>query len=156
MGSDMNERISRKNGAERSTAEAMWKGLRCRCPHCGTGRLFGAFLKPVASCSACDEPLDGHRSDDLPPYVTMFIVGHVIVPMILANEMSSAPWSLWTHALVWLPLALGLTIGLMQPVKGAIIGLQWANRMHGFDPQGDYHARVSPAEDRKTTPAGPR
>jgi uncharacterized protein (DUF983 family) len=144
----MNDQRSTPTPAQRSTADAMWKGFRCRCPKCGTGKLFGGFLKPVMSCSACDEPLDGHRSDDLPPYVTMFIVGHVVVPLILANEMSSAPWSLWTHALVWLPLSLALTIGLMQPVKGAIIGLQWANRLHGFDPQGDYHARVPPPADR--------
>jgi uncharacterized protein (DUF983 family) len=126
---------------ERPTGQAMWKGFKCRCPHCGTGKLFKSYLKPVVVCESCTEKLDGHRSDDLPPYVTIMIVGHAIVPIILANEMSANPWSLWVHFTVWLPLTLILTLLLMQPVKGAMIGMQWANRLHGFDPKGDYHAK---------------
>jgi uncharacterized protein (DUF983 family) len=125
---------------ERSTGNAMWKGFRCRCPKCGEGKLFRRFLKPVDVCSTCTEKLDGHRSDDLPPYVTIMIVGHLIVPIILANEMSISPWPLWIHFSVWLPLTFALTMLLMQPVKGAIIGMQWGMRLHGFDAKGDYHA----------------
>jgi uncharacterized protein (DUF983 family) len=127
---------------ERHTGAAMWKGFRCRCPNCGKGKLFGSYLKPVAVCSSCTEKLDGHRSDDLPPYVTIMLVGHAIVPIILANEMSANPWPLWVHFTVWLPLTLIVTLALMQPVKGAIIAMQWAMRLHGFDPRGDYHAKV--------------
>jgi uncharacterized protein (DUF983 family) len=126
----------------------MWKGFRCRCPNCGEGKLFGRYLKPVADCANCHEKLDGHRSDDLPPYVTIMIVGHAIVPVILANEMSANPWPLWVHFSVWLPLTLLLTLALMQPVKGAIIGMQWANRMHGFDAKGDYHERTLPVKSQ--------
>jgi uncharacterized protein (DUF983 family) len=133
---------------ERLTANAIWKGFRCRCPHCGEGKLFRAFLKPVDVCARCDERLDGHRSDDLPPYVTIMIVGHAIVPIILANEMSANPWPLWVHFGVWLPLTLAATLLLMQPVKGAIIGLQWALRLHGYDEKGDFHAKPLPASAR--------
>ncbi len=126
---------------ERSTADAMWKGFRCRCPNCGEGRLFGKFLKPVESCERCGEWLDGHRSDDLPPYVTIMIVGHVLVPVILGIEMGLNPWPLWLYFSVFLPGALVAMLLLMQPVKGAIIGLQWGLRLHGFDANGDYHSR---------------
>jgi uncharacterized protein (DUF983 family) len=126
--------------AERFAGRAMMKGFRCRCPQCGEGKLFKGFLKPVLVCATCNEKLDGHRSDDLPPYVTIMIVGHLLVPVILANEMSANPWPLWVHFSVWLPLTLVLTLSLMQPVKGAIIGMQWAMRLHGFDAKGDYHA----------------
>jgi uncharacterized protein (DUF983 family) len=125
---------------ERNTGDAMWKGFRCRCPKCGDGKLFRAYLKPVDVCARCDEKLDGHRSDDLPPYVTIMIVGHLLVPIILANEMSANPWPLWFHFAFWLPLTLILTLALMQPVKGAIIGMQWGMRLHGFDAGGDYHS----------------
>jgi uncharacterized protein (DUF983 family) len=125
---------------ERATGNAVWKGFRCRCPHCGEGKLFKGFLKPMAVCASCNEKLDGHRSDDLPPYVTIMIVGHMIVPFILASEMSANPWPLWLHFSVWLPLTLVMTLVLMQPVKGAIIAMQWGMRLHGFDPKGDYHA----------------
>ncbi len=136
--------IGKMSTGERMTGDAMWKGFRCRCPHCGEGKLFGRFLKPVDVCARCDEKLDGHRSDDLPPYVTIMIVGHAIVPIILMNEMSANPWPLWVHFSIWLPLTLLLTLLLMQPVKGAIIGMQWGMRLHGFDARGDYHAIATP------------
>jgi uncharacterized protein (DUF983 family) len=132
----------------RPTADAMWKGFRCRCPKCGEGKLFRAFLRPVDVCERCDERMDGHRSDDLPPYVTMMIIGHVVVPIILAVEMSKNPWPLWIYFSVFLPLTLLGTLLLMQPVKGAIIGLQWALRLHGFDARGDFHAQALPASAR--------
>ncbi len=129
---------------ERSTADAMWKGFRCRCPHCGEGRLFRSFLKPVETCERCGEWLDGHRSDDLPPYVTIMIVGHLVVPIILGIEMSQNPWPLWVYFSVFLPGTLVGMLFLMQPVKGAIIGLQWGLRLHGFDARGDYHSQRLP------------
>jgi uncharacterized protein (DUF983 family) len=130
---------------ERSALDAVRKGFRCRCPKCGEGRLFGAFLKPVTACERCGESMEGQRSDDLPPYITIFIVGHIVVPLILANEMSANPWPLWLHTAVWPTLTLVLALLLMQPVKGAVIGLQWGLRLHGFDPAGDFHARPLPS-----------
>ncbi len=125
--------------APRPLGPAMVRGLRGLCPNCGEGRLFGRFLKPVMACAACGENLEGQRSDDLPPYVTIMIVGHLIVPAVLAVEMSANPWSLWVNFAVWLPLTLVMTLAMMQPVKGAIIAMQWALRLHGFDPKGDIH-----------------
>jgi uncharacterized protein (DUF983 family) len=122
---------------QRSVGAAMWTGFRCRCPQCGKGKLFQSYLKPAIECSECGQNFEGQRADDLPPYVTIMIVGHVVVPPILWNEMSGNPWPLWVHFSVWIPLTLVLTLGLMQPVKGAIIGLQWALRLFGFAPKGD-------------------
>jgi uncharacterized protein (DUF983 family) len=146
----MGEITPRTSPGERSGMDAAWKGFRCRCPNCGEGKLFRGYLKPVAACEVCHEDLSGHRSDDLPPYATIFVVGHAIVPLILMNEMSASPWPLWVTAAVWLPLTLIMTLALMQPVKGAIIGMQWGLRLHGFDPAGDYHERAprSPAPPR--------
>jgi len=116
----------------RSIFASLRRGFICRCPNCGTGWLFRAYLKPVERCAACEEDLSHQRADDAPPYFTIVIVGHIIVPLMLAT-------TLWTdlptlaHLVIWLPLTLALTLGLLQPVKGAIIGLQWALRMHGFD-----------------------
>jgi uncharacterized protein (DUF983 family) len=90
--------------------------------------------------------MEGQRSDDLPPYITIFVVGHVVVPLILAIEMSANPWSMWVTMAVFAPLTLALTILLMQPVKGAVIGMQWGLRLHGFDPQGDFHEKPLPKQ----------
>jgi uncharacterized protein (DUF983 family) len=124
---------------ERRTGDAIWKGFRCRCPACGEGKLFRAYLKPVDACERCGENMSGQRSDDLPPYITIFAVGHIVVPLILWAESSQTQWPVWLHMAIWLPLTAVLAFALMQPVKGAVIGLQWAARLHGFDPNGDIH-----------------
>ena len=118
--------------AERHLGEAMWRGFRCRCPNCGDGALFRAYLKPVDNCSVCGEDMSHQLADDAPPYFTMVIVGHIVVPIMLAVAMATE-WSNLTHMLIWLPLTAALTLGLLQPVKGATIALQWALYMHGFD-----------------------
>ena len=131
--------------APRNWLQATRRGARCRCPNCGEGRLFGRFLKVSPACAACGERLDGHRADDMPPYVTMMIVGHIVVGLNLALEQATE-WPLWWHMALWPSLALVLTLAIMQPVKGALVGYQWALRLHGFDPDGDIHA--VPAETR--------
>ncbi|XWN32280.1 MAG: DUF983 domain-containing protein [Devosia sp.] len=110
---------------------AMFRGARGKCPRCGTGHLFEKFLKVADTCDNCGQPFHHHRADDAPPYVTMFIVGHVIVGAMLYYEIAYQP-PMWLHAAIWLPLTILMSLWLMQPVKGALVGLQWANRMHGF------------------------
>jgi len=124
----------------RDTGRAILRGLLCRCPNCGQGPLFTSYLKVTPKCRHCGEAMDGHRADDAPPYITMFIVGHVVVGLNLAVERA-AEWPMWLHFVVWIGLGLVMSLGMLQPVKGAMVALQWANRMHGFDPAGDYHDR---------------
>lgn len=111
--------------------QALMRGARCTCPNCGEGRLFRSYLKVANDCSACGQELYHHRADDLPAYVVMSIVGHIVVGLVLWTEVHYAP-AYWVHAALWTPLTLGLTLGLLQPVKGAIVALQWKLGMHGF------------------------
>lgn len=117
---------------KRSWKQAMWRGSTCSCPACGKGRLFRAYLKPADNCPACGEELHHQRADDAPPYFTMFIVGHIVVPLVLVVEKIWRP-DLSVHFMLWTAVTLALTFALMPAVKGAIVGLQWALRMHGFD-----------------------
>ena len=111
---------------------AFFRVLLGCCPCCGRGRMFGAFLKVNDRCDVCGEELHHHRADDFPAYVVIFIVGHLLVPAVLYVETNFAP-SYWTHLALWLPTTLILTLGLLQPVKGAIVALQWRMGMHGFE-----------------------
>ncbi len=124
---------------QRSPWQAMARGIAGRCPACGRGRLFTAYLKVGDACSACGTALHHHRADDAPPYFTMLIVGHVVVGGVLSVERLLAP-SMLVHLALWIPLILGLSLWLLPMVKGALVGLQWALRMHGFgdgpDPAG--------------------
>ena len=101
--------------------------------------MFKSFLRATPACETCGQDLTLHRADDMPPYVTIFIVGHIIVGLNLAVERA-ADWPIWWDMALWPTLTVILTLTLMQPVKGALIGYQWALRMHGFDPDGDAHA----------------
>ncbi|MGD9921193.1 MAG: DUF983 domain-containing protein [Pseudorhodoplanes sp.] len=115
---------------------AIRRGLSNRCPSCGRGRMFRALLKVNDHCPACNEALHHHRADDFPAYLNIVLVGHIVVPLVLAVEMAFAP-PYWMHAAIWLPLTLSLAFALMHPIKGAVVAWQWAMRMHGFDPEGD-------------------
>jgi uncharacterized protein (DUF983 family) len=115
-----------------SLAQAMWRGFRMQCPNCGRGPLFGRFLKVTDRCPECGEELLHHRADDFPAYLVIVVVGHLIVPAILAVEIAYRP-PYWVHFSIWVPLTIVSALGLLQPVKGAIVGLQWQLGMHGFE-----------------------
>lgn len=122
--------------AERHVMQAMWRGFRGRCPHCGEGRLFGSFIKTVDACEVCGEEMIHHRADDLPAYLVVFIVGHVVVGAFMGAEMLFT-LSTWQHLAIWAPLTVIAALALLQPVKGAVVGLQWALYMHGFGGEVD-------------------
>jgi len=103
-----------------------------RCPNCGEGHLFGRFLKVADHCEVCGEDFSPQRADDFPAYLVIIVVGHVVVPALLAMEVAYAPPA-WLQLAIWLPLTLFSALGLLQPTKGAIVGLQWQTRMHGFE-----------------------
>jgi uncharacterized protein (DUF983 family) len=119
-------------GEKRDLWSAMKRGFRGRCPRCGEGKLFRAFLKVGNNCSACGLDFTPHRADDLPAYLVIVIVGHIVVPLALWIETDYAP-AVWLQLAIYLPLTVVLSLALLQPVKGAVVGFQWAMRMHGFD-----------------------
>jgi uncharacterized protein (DUF983 family) len=117
---------------KRDIWSALKRGFRCRCPRCGEGKLFRAFLKTANNCSVCGLDFTPHRADDLPAYLVIVIVGHIVVPLALWIETDYSP-PVWLQLSIYLPLTLFASLALLQPVKGAVVGLQWALRMHGFD-----------------------
>ena len=120
-----------KDNKFRSWRRAMLHGARARCPDCSRGSLFGRYLKVREICEVCGLEFHHHRADDAPPYFTMLILGHILVLQSLMLERAAAP-PVWLHFSIWLPLTIILTLVLLPRIKGALIGLQWANRMHGF------------------------
>lgn len=121
--------------ASRAGARPLWpaikRGFACKCPSCGRGAMYGRYLKVEAACASCGEELHHHRADDAPPYVTMTIVGHIVVALVLIVERRWQP-DLWLHAALWMPLTIGLSLWMLPRIKGALVAQQWALRMHGF------------------------
>jgi uncharacterized protein (DUF983 family) len=130
---------------------SMLRGAAHKCPACGVGAMFRRYLKVADACPHCGEELHHHRADDAPAYFTIVIVGHIVVGLVLAVEMAYRP-ALWVHAALWLPLTVILTLALLPSVKGALVGLQWALRMHGFDPNATEEIESFDASLAKASP----
>jgi uncharacterized protein (DUF983 family) len=119
----------------RPLATAIRRGLRRTCPRCGGAPSFRGYLTLVEACPSCGEPLGKIRPDDFPPYVTIFVVGHIVVPLALLAERTMAP-PLAVQIVLWPALALLLTLALLPLIKGAVVGLMWALGLRGDEPQG--------------------
>jgi uncharacterized protein (DUF983 family) len=106
------------------------RGVSGRCPGCGQTPLFSRYLKLNQECLNCGLALAKFRADDAPPYFTILVVGHIVIPAMLLLEQLQHPPE-WVHAVLWVPLTLLLTLLLLPRIKGAVIGVQWANRIWG-------------------------
>ena len=116
---------------ERDTRNAMWRGFRRRCPQCGEGHMFEGYLKVVDHCPVCGESLSGHRAADGPAYLTILIVGHLLAPILIYVFVEYRPSPL-VLASIFSIGTVALSLFLLPRLKGLVVGIQWANRMHGF------------------------
>lgn len=131
---------------KRDLGLAVKRGFLGRCPNCGTGKLFRKFLKVTDECAECHEVLRHQRADDAPAYLVILIVGHIVVPLALLVEKLYQPPH-WLALSIWLPLTLVMSLALLQPVKGVVVAWQWAQRMHGFDP--DHQDEIAMMKDAR-------
>lgn len=136
--------MTRDEGMPASGWQAIGRGMIGHCPRCGSPGLFRAFLKPVDTCPVCHQDWSLQRADDFPAYVSIFVTGHIMAPIIIAL-ISNANLSFWALTVVVLLMAVVLMIGTLQPAKGGIIALQWWFEMHGF-------TRAPAAADHEATP----
>lgn len=111
---------------------AMRRGFSGKCPKCGDGALLAGYLKPNAACGTCGEETGAIYTADIAPYFTIMIVGHIVIPLLLATEKMIAP-PVWLQAVFWPAFALALTLWLLPRVKGSIMGLMWALGMRGHE-----------------------
>ncbi len=117
--------------APRPLKRALKRGWRRLCPNCGGARIFNGYLTVRDACPACGESLHHHRADDMPTWLTIIAIGHLIAPaMIIVFEMWNPP--IWVHWTLWPVLALTGTLLLLPRMKAMVVALQWAQRLHGF------------------------
>lgn len=106
---------------------AIRAGLLCRCPNCGKGPLFSGFLKVVDTCTVCGFDFTPLNTGDGAAIFVMQIAGGIVVFTALFVEIAWSP-PMWVHLVIFLPLVLILSLGLMRPGKGAMIALQMRNK----------------------------
>ncbi len=103
-----------------------------RCPNCGKGRLFRSYLTQVEQCAICGEPYGHIRSDDAAPWLTILIVGHIIVPVALSIESRETLPS-WVSMSLWPLLALGLSLIVLPRAKAVFLSVIWHTRSPGSE-----------------------
>ncbi len=107
---------------------ALWaairKGLKSRCPDCGKGKLYRAYLKPVATCSECGHEWENVRADDGPAWATMLIVGHLIGPIAVAMILNPV-MPLWASLIVLPLITFAMCLTLLPAIKGAFMAILW-------------------------------
>jgi uncharacterized protein (DUF983 family) len=102
-------------------------GLRGRCPNCGEGRLFSGFLQVSPACSTCGYDLAKADSGDGPAVFVILIAGFLCAFAMLFTEIAFSP-PIWVHIVIFLPLTLGVCLGLLRPLKGVMLAAQFSNR----------------------------
>ena len=102
-------------------------GLACRCPRCGKGRLFEGYLTVRERCPACGLDLRKADAGDGPAVFIIFILGFLVVPAALLVELSFAP-PYWLHVAIWPAVILIGALGLLRPLKGLMIALQFHHK----------------------------
>ena len=123
----MTEGPVKPDATQPARIHAIRAGLLCRCPNCGKGRLFSGFLKVVDTCAVCGFDFTRLNTGDGAAIFVMQIAGGIVVISALFVEIAWSP-PMWVHLVIFLPLVLILSLGLMRPDKGAMVALQVRNR----------------------------
>lgn len=115
----------------RPLGPALRKGFRGKCPNCGAGPLLKSYLKVHDECAVCREEFFHHRADDGPAYLTIILVGHLMIPLLHIYFVHVRPEPLVLFTIFAIGATV-LTLYLLPRLKGAVIAFQWARGMHGF------------------------
>jgi uncharacterized protein (DUF983 family) len=111
---------------------AIARAAALKCPACGRGKFFRSYLHQVENCSSCGEHFGKIHADDGPAWLTIIIVGHLVVPSALYAE-TVFRWPLLVSIAVWPLMALALTLAVLPRAKAVFIAAIWAMKAPGFE-----------------------
>jgi uncharacterized protein (DUF983 family) len=110
---------------------ALVRDAKGKCPRCGEAALFRTWLKPVEASGHCRQDLSIQQADDFPAYIGIFVVGHLLAPVVIAM-IGTFHVSAWLTLAINLPVAVVMLLAMLQPVKGAVIAFLWWHGMGAF------------------------
>ena len=102
-------------------------GVRGTCPRCGRGKIFSSFLTLAPRCNSCGLNLGFADSGDGPAVFVTLLGGFLVLGAALWTELQYEP-PFWVHLVAFLPLTLVVCLGLLRPLKGILIALQYRNK----------------------------
>ena len=100
------------------------RGFKKYCPKCGHKDIYSSYIKFFPKCKKCNLNFSKYRTDDGPAYITIFLVGHIIVPLILLTEGSKNPPPIAFQYIFWPILSISLCLWFLPRIKGAFLGIQ--------------------------------
>ncbi len=109
----------------RDAGRAMRRGMVGRCPHCGRGRLFAGYLRIMPECPDCGVQLGRFRAADGPAFITITVVGLLLIPILGWSFVALRPDPLTLSLIVTVAVTV-LTLLVLRLVKGAFVGYLWA------------------------------
>jgi uncharacterized protein (DUF983 family) len=133
---------------------ALLRGAKCRCPRCGEAPLFRKWLKPVDRCGHCRQDWSVQQADDFPAYIGIFVVGHLLAPVVIAM-IATFHLSAWLVLATTLPVAVVMLLAMLQPTKGAVIAFLWWNGIGAFRQErraAEQGPEQGPERDRELRP----
>lgn len=111
---------------------AIKRGIFQKCPKCGEGKLFSSYLKQVDECDVCHEHYGHIRADDGPSWLTILLIGHIIIPFLIITQMTGA-LTPTQGAILWLSVATILIFVLLPITKGFFISMLWKTKAPGSE-----------------------
>ncbi|MBI5323624.1 DUF983 domain-containing protein [Bradyrhizobium sp.] len=107
--------------------ESALRGIACKCPRCGKGKIYSGFLTLRPACEACGLDFAFMDSGDGPAIFMIMIAGAIVVGAALIVEIKYQP-PFWLHAALWLPLILATTLLPLRAMKSLLIALQYHHK----------------------------
>jgi uncharacterized protein (DUF983 family) len=111
----------------RSVASTVWAGIAGRCPRCGRGKMFSRLLTVAPGCNACGLDYGFADAGDGPAVFVMLFAGFLIVGLALIIEVVYEP-PYWVYFVIFFPLTIAVCLGLLRPLKGILLALQYRNK----------------------------
>ncbi|MBR0800114.1 DUF983 domain-containing protein [Bradyrhizobium jicamae] len=110
-----------------TVTESALRGLACKCPRCGRGKLYAGFLTLAPRCEACGLDYAFIDSGDGPAVFIIMLAGAIVVAAALIVEVKYQP-PFWVHAALWLPLIIVTTLVPLRSMKSLLIALQFHHK----------------------------
>ena len=106
----------------------LWQAvLRCRCPGCDEGRLYGGVLQLRSSCDVCGLAFTEFDTGDGAASAVILVLGAVVMIGVFWVEFHFNPPA-WVHAVLWPVVTIPAAIVMMRPIEAALVTLQYRHR----------------------------
>jgi uncharacterized protein (DUF983 family) len=112
---------------QKQAASPYLAGLMCHCPRCGQGKLFSGFLTLAPKCARCGLDYSFADAGDGPAVFVVLLAGLVVATAAVLVEFTWRP-PYWLHAILWIPAILVISLGLLRPLKGLLIAIQYHHK----------------------------